>query len=197
MIAVHGPNRIVVRDEKGNKMVRRVSRLKHCDAKTKFASMVPDNKEYEEFGRSAKLLLHTKDVPELQLPEEITTVWEKAATEQLVNNISIESVVDFPRQPVKISKILPDLGADSDNNGKKRLTNSDGMSSPPVKLQGKALEVDEMRTEETWIPFLVTGMSKWSNALKEGMFRSNRGCKHSMATHTGCENGNREFSFFI
>ena len=60
VLVVYGPNRILVRDEKGNKSVRRASHLKHCDVKTKFSSMVPENKEYEEFGRSTKLLLHPK-----------------------------------------------------------------------------------------------------------------------------------------
>ena len=70
VVAVHGPNRIVIMDKKGNESVRRASHLKHCDAKTKFASMVPENREYEEFRRSTKLLLHPKDIPELHFPEE-------------------------------------------------------------------------------------------------------------------------------
>ena len=35
IVAIHSPNRIVVRDEKGNETLRRASHLKVCDWKTK------------------------------------------------------------------------------------------------------------------------------------------------------------------
>ena len=46
--------------------MRRASHLKVCDLKAKVASMTPDQNEYSSFGRSVKLLLHPKDVPDLQ-----------------------------------------------------------------------------------------------------------------------------------
>ena len=66
VVAIHGPNRIMVRDEKGNETVRRASHLKVCDPKEKIVAMIPEYDEYNSFGRSTKLLLHTKDVPDLQ-----------------------------------------------------------------------------------------------------------------------------------
>ena len=66
IVAVHGPNRITVRDEKGNEIVRRASHLKMCDWKQKITSMVPDQGEHDKFGRSTKLLLHPKDIPNVQ-----------------------------------------------------------------------------------------------------------------------------------
>ena len=66
IVAIHSPNRITVRDEKGNETVRRASHLKVCDWKQKVTSMVPDQGEYEKFGRSTKLLLHPKDIPDVQ-----------------------------------------------------------------------------------------------------------------------------------
>ena len=66
IVAIHGPNRIVVREKKGNQTVRRASHLKVCDLKTKVALMTSDQNEYSSFGRSTKLLLHPKDVPDLQ-----------------------------------------------------------------------------------------------------------------------------------
>ena len=66
VIEVHGPNRIVVRDEKGNEAVRRASHLKICEPKDKVAAMVPEDDEYKQFGRNTKLLLHPKDVADLQ-----------------------------------------------------------------------------------------------------------------------------------
>ena len=66
IVAILGPNRITVRDEKGNETVRRASHLKVCDWKQKVTSMVPDQGEYDKFGRSTKLLLHPKDIPNVQ-----------------------------------------------------------------------------------------------------------------------------------
>ena len=120
VIAVHSPNRIVVRDEKGSETVRRASHLKHCDPRTKFTSMVPENKEYEEFGRSTKLLLHPKDVSELQFPVETITGRERAAPESLVDNLVVESVVDLSCRSSESSEsrdISPDLDVDNNNNG--------------------------------------------------------------------------------
>ena len=65
-MAIQGPNRIVVRDEKGNETVRRASHLKVCDPKEKVTAMVKRHDKYNCFGRSTKLLLHAKDVPDLQ-----------------------------------------------------------------------------------------------------------------------------------
>ena len=45
IVAIHGPNRIVVRDEKGNETLRRASHLKVCDWKQKVASMTMTNLE--------------------------------------------------------------------------------------------------------------------------------------------------------
>ena len=66
IVEIHGPNRIVVRDEKGIESVRRSSHLKACELKDKVTAMVSDADEYRQFGRNTKLLLHTKDVPDLQ-----------------------------------------------------------------------------------------------------------------------------------
>ena len=49
IVVIHGPNRITVRDEKGNESMRRASHLKVCDWKEKVTSMVPDQREYDKF----------------------------------------------------------------------------------------------------------------------------------------------------
>ena len=45
VVEIHGPNRIVVRDEKGVESVRRSSHLKVCELKDKMTAMVPDTNE--------------------------------------------------------------------------------------------------------------------------------------------------------
>ena len=70
-MAVHGPKRITVRDKKGYETVRRASHLKVCEWKERVTSMVPDQGKYDKFGRSTKLLIHPKDIPNLQFDREI------------------------------------------------------------------------------------------------------------------------------
>ena len=72
IVAIHGPNRIMVRDEKGNESVRRASHLKQCNLKDKVGTMVSKQDEYNSFVRSTKLLLHPRDVPDLQFSQK----WE-------------------------------------------------------------------------------------------------------------------------
>ena len=67
---IHGNNRIVVQDEKGNTSTRRASHVKRCPLKDKITMMVPTDAEYSQFGRPAKLLIHPKDVPDLKFPGE-------------------------------------------------------------------------------------------------------------------------------
>ena len=67
---IHGNNRIVVQDEKGNASTRRASHVKRCPLKDKITMMVPTDAEYSQFGRPAKLLIHPKDVPDLKFPGE-------------------------------------------------------------------------------------------------------------------------------
>ena len=67
----------------------------------------------------------------------------------------------------------------------------------PVKLEEKLLAIEDMPKEGAWIPFLVTGMSKLSNVLKQGMFHTRGREIHSMATQTSDRNENNDFSFFI
>ena len=195
VVAVHGPNRIVIVDEKGNETVRRASHLKHCDAKTKFASMVPENNEYEEFGRSTKLLLHPKDVPELHFPMEDNS----DMVEQVVINNVTESLVEVATQHHKTSKILPEKRVDNDYGNaecqRKPVDKQDEIS--PVKRDNLAHDGKREPQKGNWFTFSTASMSKLSNALKEGMFGKQEGGTMDMATRSGPTNEDREFSFFL
>ena len=65
--AVYGRNRIEVQDDKGNKSVRRAAHVKICEPVDKVISQLPPQSVYEQYGRSSKLLIHPKDVPEIPL----------------------------------------------------------------------------------------------------------------------------------
>ena len=95
IVAIHGPNRIVVRDEKGNETLRRASHLKVCDWKEKVASMTPEQEEYNKFGRSTKLLIHPKDIPDLQFDRKSRNKGEILPdTEVSMMEVSITSGID-------------------------------------------------------------------------------------------------------
>ena len=195
VVAVHGPNRIVIVDEKGNETVRRASHLKHCDAKTKFASMVPENNEYEEFGRSTKLLLHPKDVPELHFPVEDSS----DMVEQVVINNVTESLVEVATKHHKTSEIPPEKRVDNDYSDaecqREPVDKQDEIS--PVKRDILAHHGKREPQKGNWFTFSTASMSKLSNALKEGMFGKQEGGTMDMATRLGPMNEDREFSFFL
>ena len=195
VVAVHGPNRIVISDEKGNESVRRASHLKHCDAKAKFASMVPENNEYEEFGRSTKLLLHPKDIPELHFPVENNA----NSSKQLEINNVIESIVEITPNCQETSEIPPVRGTDYNDNVWEDQTNriGDANEIPPVKRPFSTKNSLKEPQKESWMTFSAVGISKLSNALKKGMFGEQGGSQTDMATRLGCKNEDSEFSFFL
>ena len=127
---IHRPNRIVVRDEKGVESVRTVSHLKVCDLKDKMAAMIPDADEYRQFGRNTKLLLHPKDVPDLQFSSET----EKKG--EIPPEVEISMVNVIPKQKI---------------SGSTDLTKRSGKISPdntvkiPVANAGSEFIVDCMR----------------------------------------------------
>ena len=112
IVAIHGPNRIMVRDEGGNETVRRASHLKVCDLKAKVASMVPEQSEYSRFGRSTKLLLHPKDIPDLQFTPETGDKGEILPTTDILE-------IDLAITPCrgKCSEIPPNSGEGKANTG--------------------------------------------------------------------------------
>ena len=194
VVAVHGPNRIVIVDEKGNETVRRASHLKNCDAKTKFASMVPENNEYEEFGRSTKLLVHPKDIPELYFPIEDNA----NLTEQSQINDVVESIVEITSKRHETSEIPPVSSMDyNDNAGKDQTITVDTSDEiPPVKRDILVCNYKTEAETEHWFKLPTISMSKLSNALKEGMFgKQGRGTTDmAILRHT---NEDRGFSFFL
>ena len=200
VIAVHGPNRIVVRDEKGNESVRRASHLKHCDPKTKFSSMIPDNREYEEFRWSTKLLLHPKDIPDIHFPKESNTNEEPNRVEQVVINNITESIAEIATRQHKTGEIPPKARIDNndDNVSECRTTPARQVHEIlPVKGDNIAHASNREPQKRSWFSLSVTGMGKLSNALKEGVFGKKGGCTTDMAAHWETKNEDKGFSFFI
>ena len=67
IVAIHGKNRIEVKDEKGNRSIRQSGHVKPCQPTEKVCHQLPPQEVYEQYGRTSKLLLHPKDVPHVPL----------------------------------------------------------------------------------------------------------------------------------
>ena len=64
--AIFGNNRIEVQDERGHKSVRRSAHVKYIAPSEKVVNQLPSEEVVKNYGRSAKLLLAPKDIPDLQ-----------------------------------------------------------------------------------------------------------------------------------
>ena len=72
--AIFGNNRIEVQDEHGHKSIRRSAHVKYIEPSEKVVQQLPSEQVLRNYGRSSKLLLAAKDIPDLQFgaaePEE-------------------------------------------------------------------------------------------------------------------------------
>ena len=98
--AIFGNNRIEVQDERGHKSVRRSAHVKYIDPSEKVEKQLPSEEEVKNYGRSAKLLLAPRDIPDLQFAvaerEEKGDSPEKTEVMELIN-VNKEDCVTEPR----------------------------------------------------------------------------------------------------
>ena len=95
--AIFGNNRIEVQDERGHKSVRRSAHVKYITPSEKVVNQLPSEQVVKNYGRSSKLLLAEKDIPDLHFevkdngdPPEKTEVME-------LMNVNTEDCVTEPR----------------------------------------------------------------------------------------------------
>ena len=70
--AIYGDNRIEVQDEKGHRSIRRSSHVKYVQPSEKTIQQLPNRELLKNYGRTTKLLIADKDIPDLQLNMEET-----------------------------------------------------------------------------------------------------------------------------
>ena len=63
--AIFGNNRIEVQDERGHKSVRRSAHVKYIEPSEKVEKQLPTEEMVKNYGRTSKLLLAEKDIPDL------------------------------------------------------------------------------------------------------------------------------------
>ena len=204
VVEIHGPNRIVVRDKKGVKSVRRSSHLKACELKDKVTAMLPDTDEYSQFGRNTKLLLHPKDVPDLQF----TSKTEKKG--EILPEVEISMVNVMPKQKVASSTDLVERSGEISpqksveilviNAGSEYIVDcTDDLKKHgeiPPEAAAKE-ETDKLQEKQTWFQNPVNCVSKWSKALKRGVVHSVGLDASHTATMNSEESDKHGFSFFL
>ena len=98
--AIFGKNRIEVQDERGHKSVRRSAHVKYIEPSEKVEKQLPSKEIIKNYGRSAKLLLAPRDIPDLHFPvaerEDKGDSPEKTDVIELMN-VNIKDCVTVPR----------------------------------------------------------------------------------------------------
>ena len=97
---IFGKNRIEVQDERGHKSVRRSAHVKYIEPSEKVEKQLPSKEIIKNYGRSAKLLLAPRDIPDLHFPvaerEDKGDSPEKTDVIELMN-VNIKDCVTVPR----------------------------------------------------------------------------------------------------
>ena len=177
IVAIHGPNRIGVIDEKGNEMVRKASHLKVIDLKEKVMSMMPEQSEYSSFGRNMKLLIHAKDIPDLQftaktedrgkiLPDTSLSVAQSQVTEMKNSAELRDMVCKIPPKVVEAAVINVDKRYIVGHAEEEMQANEDLPRAVEDRERGNP------QNKNTWFHDPVNCVSKWSKALKMGLVNS-------------------------
>ena len=68
--AIFGSNRIEVQDKKGHKSVCRSSHMKYVEPSEKVVQQLPSKELLQKYGRSSKIMLQQKDIPDLKFAGE-------------------------------------------------------------------------------------------------------------------------------
>ena len=98
--AIFGNNRIEVQDERGHKSIRRSAHVKYIEPREKVEKQLPSKEVIKNYGRSAKLLLAPRDIPDLHFAvterEDEGDSPEKTDVIELMN-MNTEDCVTVPR----------------------------------------------------------------------------------------------------
>ena len=88
--AIFGNNRIEVQDEKGHKSLRRSAHVKYIAPSEKVVQQLPSEQVVKNYGRSTKLLLAPKDIPDLHF--NVTDTKEKGVSSEKTEVMEIMDV---------------------------------------------------------------------------------------------------------
>ena len=90
--AIFDNNRIEVQDEHGHKSIRRSAHVKYIEPSEKIVQQLPSEQVLKNYGRSSKLLLAAKDIPNLQFDvAELEEKGESAVRTDVVEIIDVDT----------------------------------------------------------------------------------------------------------
>ena len=98
--AIFGNNRIEVQDECRHKSVRRSAHVKYIDPREKVEKQLPSEQVVKNYGRSSKLLLAEKDIPDLHF--DIKDKKEKGGSSEQTEVMEIIDVTTGGMTPLNI-----------------------------------------------------------------------------------------------
>ena len=99
--AIFGNSRIEVQDERGHKSVRRSVHVKYIDPSEKVEKQLPSEQMVKNYGRSSKLLLAEKDIPDLHF--DIKELKEKGDSSEQTEVMEIIDVTTGGMTPLNIN----------------------------------------------------------------------------------------------
>ena len=88
--AIFGNNRIEVQDERGHKSIRRSAHVKYIAPSEKVVQQLQSEQVLKSYGRSSKLLLAEKDIPDLHF--DAADIIEKSKQSETANVMEIMNV---------------------------------------------------------------------------------------------------------
>ena len=174
-----------------------------CDLKPKVALMIPEQNEYNSFGRSTKLLLHPKDVPDLQFSSK-TEERGEIPPETEISVVQVVSKQEKLKGTDVCGEILPKSHEVIKTPVIKTCNEYIVEYTEDQKECGKILpktaakeESDKLCKKRTWFQNPINCVSKWSKALKMGVVHSiGLDHKHTAVMDSG-ERDKVSFSFFL
>ena len=90
--AIFGNNRIEVQDEWGHKSMRRSAHVKYIEPSEKVIKQLPSEQVLKNYGRSSKLLLAAKDIPDLHFEAaEMKEKGEASGRTEVVEIIDVDT----------------------------------------------------------------------------------------------------------
>ena len=146
--AIFGQNRIEVQDEKGHKSVRPSSHVKYVEPSEKIVHLLPSKELLQKYGRSFKVLLAEKDIPDLYF----TIDGESKLPEHSQNSLNpareVMHVTEMNECPRAAGKLCSSSLQNNDNHEQSGNSSGKAMEKRPKRYKaGVALE--DSRTETT------------------------------------------------
>ena len=150
--AIFGNNRIQVQDECRHKSIRRSTHVKYIEPSEKIIQQLPSEQVMKNYGRSSKLLLVAKDIPDLQF--NVTEVKEKGESPERTDVVEIIDV--NTNGSVTLSQ-----NSDFREHSKHSLESAAGEAQEQVSEQGSVKETMDIELQNRTSKYREHSQKLW------------------------------------